>query len=131
MRIGSMKEEFLTSAKDDFLLNCRLAGFDDKTLSTYREVLGSFLQFTGDMVLRQLTPHHVRTYLHTLDDSPDTSKEHIFRLEINHYVVIHTWIRWMHVQRFITEPYDSDSKPLVQRGACCAIERMELVPQIQ
>jgi len=119
MQLGSMQDVLLTEAKDAFLFNYRLAGSHAHTLSAYRDVLSSFVQITGDMFVRELTPNHVSAYIHALDDCPDKSKEHILRLEIDHYVVIHTWIRWMQIQRFVTEPYSSNVKPLDHRGACC------------
>ncbi len=110
MQIGPMKEVLLTSAKDAYLFNCRVAGQDPQTLSEYRDVLGSFIHFTGDRLVGELTPDHVRVYMDTLDDCPDKGTEHI-RLVMDHYVVIHTWIRWLFAQKFITERYSNTVKP--------------------
>lgn len=109
MQIGSMKEVLLTSAKDTYLFNCRVAGLDPQTLSEYRDVLGSFVRFTGNRLVRELTPDHVRIYIAALDECPDKGTEHI-RLVMDQYVVIHTWIRWLNAQKFI-ERYSSNIKP--------------------
>ena len=92
MKIGSMKEVLLTSAKDTFLFDCQIAGLDAQTLSAYHNVLGSFIRFTGNILVRDLTPDHVRLYIDNLSDGPNEGEEHI-RLVINQYTMIHEWIR--------------------------------------
>ncbi len=67
MNFGSMKEVLLTRAKDIFLFNCRVAGLDSQSVSAYRDVLCSFVHFTGDMLVKELTASHVRgTSLHLM-----------------------------------------------------------------
>ena len=101
MKFGSMKEVFLTTARDTYLFDCRVAGLDAQTMSAYRTVLGSFILFTGDILVKQLTPDHVRMYIANLSDGPSEGEEHI-RTVIDHYTVIHDWIRWLYAQKFIT-----------------------------
>ena len=102
MIIGSMKEEFLWRARDVFLFDCKVAGLDERARCTYQDVLGSFIRFTGNIRVRQLTPDHVRMYISNLSDGPSEGEDHD-RLVMSQYAMIHTWIRWMYVQKFITE----------------------------
>jgi hypothetical protein len=110
MKIGSMKEVLLTSAKDTFLFDFQIAGLDAQTLSAYHDVLGSFIRFTGNILVRDLTPDHVRLYIDNLSDGPNEGEEHI-RLVLNQYTVIHEWIRWMYAQKFVTERSNSVKTP--------------------
>ena len=109
MIIGSMKEEFLSRARDVFLFDCRVAGLEEEARDKYQDVLGSFIRFTGDIRVRQLTPDHVRMYISNLADGPNEGEEHD-RLVVSQYAMIHTWIHWMHVQKFITERDSSTAK---------------------
>lgn len=102
MILGSMKEEFLTRAKDVFLFDCRVAGLDPEAIRAYREVLGSFIHFTGHIRVRQLKPDHVRMYIAHLSDGPSEGDDHD-HLVMTRYAMIHTWIHWMYVQKFLTE----------------------------
>jgi len=104
-----MKEVLLTVAKDTFLFNCRVAGLSPQTLCTYRDVLGSFITFTGDMLVKELTANHVRAYIATFDVGPGKKEEDIPVMIC--YAVIHTWIRWLHVQEFITKRSSDFVKP--------------------
>lgn len=110
MKIGSMKEVFLSNAKEIYLFDCRVAGLDSQTVGTYREALNSFITFTGDILVKELTPDHVRIYIGNLSDGPSEGEEHI-RAVINHYAVIHTWIRWLYAQKFLIERSNSDVTP--------------------
>jgi len=101
MKFGSLKEVFLTRAKATFLFDCRVAGLDSPTLNAYDTVLTSFVRFTGDILVKDLTPDHVRLYVANLSDGPSEGEEHI-RAAIDHYAVIHEWIRWLYAQKFIT-----------------------------
>ena len=117
MKFGSLKEVFLSNASDTYLFDCRVAGLDAQTLNAYRTVLGSFILFTGDILVKQLTPDHVRLYIANLSDGPSEGEEHI-RTVINHYTVIHDWVRWLYAQKFITQRDDEFSKsprPLTRR----------------
>jgi site-specific recombinase XerD len=105
-----MKEVLLSNAKDIYLFDCRVAGLDSQTLETYREALSSFISFTGDILVKDLTPDHVRIYIGNLSDGPSEGEEHI-RSVINHYAMIHTWIRWLYVQKFLIERSNSDVTP--------------------
>jgi hypothetical protein len=109
MKFGSMKEVFLDSARDTYLFDCRVAGLDAQALNAYRTVLGSFILFTGNILVKQLTPDHVRMYIANLSDGPSEGEEHI-RTVINHYTVIHDWVRWLYAQKFITERNHEFSK---------------------
>ena len=110
MKIGSMKEVFLTRARDTYLFDCRVAGLDAQTMSAYRDVLSSFILFTGNILVKQLTADHVRMYIANLSDGPSEGEEHI-RTVINHYTVIHDWVRWLYAQKFITERSDVAKPP--------------------
>jgi hypothetical protein len=102
MKIESLKEVRLAKARDIFLFDCRVAGLDSQTLSAYRDVLTSFVRFTGSILVRELMPDHVLMYIGNLSDGPSEGEEHT-RTVINHYAVIHTWVRWLYVQKFLTE----------------------------
>ena len=102
MKIRSMKEALLSDAKDIYLFDCRVAGLHAQILSEYREALSSFITFTGDILVKELTPDHVRLYIDNLSDGPSEGEEHI-RAVINHYAMIHTWIRWLYAQKFLIE----------------------------
>lgn len=102
MKFGSMKEVFLSNARDTYLFDCRVAGLDAQTLNAYRTVLGSFILFTGNILVKQLMPDHVRMYIANLSDGPSEGEEHI-RTVIDHYTVIHDWVRWLCAQKFITQ----------------------------
>ncbi len=102
MKVGSLKEVFLGHARDIYLFDCQVAGLDSQTMSAYRIVLTSFIRFTGNILVKELTPDHVRLYIDNLSDGPSGGDEHI-RLAISHYAVIHEWIRWLYAQKFLTE----------------------------
>ena len=102
MILGSMKEVFLTRARDAYLFDCRVAGLGPEVLNVYQDVLGSFIRFTGEIRVRQLTPDHVRMYIANLSDGPSEGEEHD-DLVMSQYAVIQTWIHWMYVQKFINE----------------------------
>lgn len=102
MKLGSLKEVFLGRARDIYLFDCRVAGLDPETMSAYRIVLASFIRFTGDILVKELTPEHVRVYIANLSDGPSEGEQHL-RSVISHYAVIHEWIRWLCAQKFLTE----------------------------
>jgi hypothetical protein len=102
MKLESMKEEFLSHARNVFLFDCQVAGLDAQLLNAYRDVLGVFIEFTGDILVKDLTPDHVRLYINNLSDGPNEGEEHT-RAVINHYTLIHDWIRWLYAQKFVTE----------------------------
>ena len=106
MIIGSLKEVSLTRAKEIFLFDCRVAGLDLQEINVYRSVLTSFIRFTGNVRVRQLTVSHVDLYLTNLSDGPNEGEEHD-QWVMTHYVMIHTWIRWIYSQKFITERENS------------------------
>ena len=107
MKIGSLKEVFLTQAEEIFLFDCRVAGVNFETRSAYRHVLTSFIRFTGNILVEELTVDHVRLYFANLSDGPSEGDEHI-QAVINHYAMIHEWVRWICAQKFLLERnYDS------------------------
>ena len=110
MIIGSMKEVFLTHSKELFLFDCRVAGMDPEAVHVYQDVLRSFIRFTGDIKVRQLTPDHVRMYIANLSDGPYEVQEHN-EIVMSQYAVIQTWIHWMYSQKFIVERDGSIVKP--------------------
>jgi hypothetical protein len=109
MKIGSLKEELLSNAKNIFLFDSQVAGLDAQTLTVYHNVLGLFVQFTGNIFVKDLTPDHVRLYINNLSDGPSEGEEHT-RTVISHYAVIHEWVRWLYAQKFATERIPGDVK---------------------
>lgn len=102
MILGSMKEVNLTRAKEIFLFDCRVAGWDAQALSMYYEVLSSFIRFSGDIQVRQLTPDHVRLYIANLSDGPSEGEEHD-RWVMWQYAMIQSWLHWIYAQNLINE----------------------------
>jgi hypothetical protein len=102
MKLESMKEEFLSHARNIFLFDCQVAGLDAQLLNSYRDVLGLFIEFTGDIQVKDLMPDHVRLYINNLSDGPSEGDEHT-HVVISHYSLIHDWIRWLYAQKFVTE----------------------------
>jgi hypothetical protein len=97
-----MKEVNLTRAKEIFLFDCRAAGWDARALSTYYDVLSSFILFTGNIRVKQLTPDHMRLYISNLSDGPSEGEEHD-RLVMCQYAMIQTWLHWIYSQHLIHE----------------------------
>ena len=110
MKIGSMKEELLSNARDTYLFDSRVAGLDAQTLTAYRDILTSFIRFTGNIMVEELTPDHVRLYIANLSDGPSEGEEHT-RTVISYYAVIHDWVRWLYAQKFVTERSNSSFTP--------------------
>ena len=102
MNIGSMKEVFLTRARDMFVFDCHVGGFDRQAVNAYRTALDSFIRFTGDIRIRQLTPDHVEMYVANLFDGPNEGQEH-HNFVMSQYAMIQTWIHWMYSQKFLTD----------------------------
>lgn len=102
MKIESLKEVFLTNAKDTFLFDYWVAGMDAQTISAFHSVLTSFIQFTGNIRVEELTVDHVRLYIDNLSDGPSEGDEHT-RIVFGHYIAIHEWVRWMCAQKFLTD----------------------------
>jgi hypothetical protein len=109
MKLESLKEVFLDRARDIYLFDCRVAGLDAETMSYYREVLTSFISFTGEILVKDLTPDHVRLYIANLSDGPSEGEEHT-RLVFTYYAVIHEWVRWLYAQKFATERIPGEVK---------------------
>jgi hypothetical protein len=110
MIIGSMKEVFLTHAMEAYLFDCRAARMEPEVLKGYHGVLSSFIRFTGDIQVRQLTPDHIRMYIANLSDGPYDDDEHE-DLVLSQYAVIQTWIHWMYVQKYAIERDGGTVKP--------------------
>jgi hypothetical protein len=110
MKLESMKEEFLSNARNIFLFDCQVAGLDSPMLNAYRDVLGLFIEFTGNIQVKDLTPDHVRLYINNLSDGPNEGDEHT-HVVINHYTLIHDWVRWLYAQKFVTERSSSSFVP--------------------
>ena len=110
MKLESMKEEFLSNARNIFLFDCQVAGLDAQMLNAYRDVLGLFIEFTGNIQVKDLSPDHVRLYIHNLSDGPNEGDEHT-HVVISHYSLIHDWIRWLYAQKFVTERSSSSFVP--------------------
>ncbi len=97
MKIGSMRETFLTDAKDIFLFDCQIADLEFERRHTYQNVLTSFIRFTGDIPVNELTADHVKMYIANLSDGPNEGEEH-HRVVMIHYAVIGTWVYWLCAQ---------------------------------
>jgi hypothetical protein len=97
MKIGSMRETFLTDAKDIFLFDCQIADLELGRRYTYQNVLTSFIRFTGDILVRELTADHVKMYIANLSDGPNEGEDH-HRVVMVHYAVIGTWVYWLCAQ---------------------------------
>jgi hypothetical protein len=97
-----MKETHLRNARSIFLFDCRVLGLDSETLRTYRDVLGSFVHFTGDLLVKDLTSDHLGLYIANLSDGPSEGEEHT-GMVIYHYTIIHEWIGWLYAQEFVTQ----------------------------
>jgi len=110
MKLESMKEELLSNARNIFLFDCQVAGLDAQLLNAYRDVLGLFIEFTGNIQVQELTPDHVRLYINNLSDGPSEGDEHT-QVVISHYSLIHDWIRWLYAQKFVTERSSSSFIP--------------------
>ncbi len=110
MKIGSMKEVPLNSARDTFLFDCRVVGLDDQTIRAYSAALASFIRFTGNILVKELTPEHVRVYIDNLSDGPIEGEEHT-RAVICHYALIHEWIRWLYAQKFLIKRSNDQVEP--------------------
>lgn len=110
MKIDSMKEVFLSRAREMYLFDCRVAGLDPQAVTAYRAVLDSFIRFTGDILVKELTPDHVRLYIANLSDGPSEGEEHLHSV-FTSYAVIHDWIRWMYAQKFLTERTNDFVRP--------------------
>ncbi len=110
MKIGSMKEVFLSSAKETFLFDCRVVGLDAQTISAYSHALTSFIRFTGNILVKELTPEHVRVYVDNLSDGPNEGEEHT-RAVIGHYALIHEWMRWLYAQKFLIKRSSDQVEP--------------------
>ncbi len=102
MKIGSLKEVFLSRARDIFLFDCRVAGMNPETIHVYRKVLGLFIAFTGDVQVQDLQPDHVQLYVAHLSDGPKEGDEYD-SLVMNHYAIIQMWVRWIVSQKLLNE----------------------------
>ena len=126
MNIGFPRDARLTSAKKTFILDCKAAHLTRKTLRANRDVLTAFVNFVGDIAVKELTPDHVRLYITHLAERPrrhDGNKVSSRSLA-RHYAVIRTWIRWLYAQKLIEQrivdlaksPRLAKSIPPVRRG---------------
>lgn len=110
MNFGFMRDVPLTEAKDIFLFDCKVVGLDPHTRFAYREVLISFVGFTGDILVGALTPDHVREYIAELSDRVRTKRGHLYVMR-KHYAVVSMWIRWLYAQKKIADRNDLSQAP--------------------
>jgi len=110
MIIGSLKEVFLSRAREIFLFDCRVAGMNSETIRAYRYVLSLFITFTGNVQVQDLTPDHVQLYIAHLSDGPSEGDEHA-SLVMSHYAIVQTWVRWIVSQKLLTERLGSFVEP--------------------
>lgn len=106
MKIGSLKEVFLSRARDIFLFDCRVAGMNSETIHAYRRVLSSFIAFTGDVQVKDLAVDSVQWYAAHLSDEPNEDNGYA-SLVMSHYAIIQTWIHWIVSQKLLTERLSS------------------------
>jgi site-specific recombinase XerD len=113
MMLGVPREVRLTSAKETFLLDCKAAGLKPKTMRSYRDVLTGFIDFAGDMLVRELGPDHVRMYIAELTDRAGHYEGEKFSSHslLKHYAVVRTWVRWMYAQKIVAERVTDYVKP--------------------
>lgn len=111
--LGVPREVRLTSAKETFMLDCKAAGLKPKTIRGYRDVLTGFIDFAGDMLVRELGPDHVRMYIAELTDRAGhyEGKKFSSHSLLKHYAVVRMWVRWMYAQKIITERVTDYVKP--------------------
>jgi integrase/recombinase XerC/integrase/recombinase XerD len=95
-----------------FETNCRLEGKPETTCGWYRNILGSFLAWSGDICLDEFTLERVRDYLSYLRTRPryaghpttpqngKTVSPHTFR---HHAVVPRVFARWLYDEGYTTE----------------------------
>ena len=102
MKIGSLKEVFLSRARDIFLFDCRVAGMNPEMIHASRHVLSLFIVFTGDVQVQELRPDHVQLYVAHLSDGPNEGDEDD-SLVMSHYAIIQKWVRWIVAQKLLTE----------------------------
>ena len=102
MKIGSLKEVFLSRARDIFLFDCRVAGMNSDTIHAYRHVLSLFITFTGDVQVQDLRPDHVELYVEHLSDGPDSGDEYI-SLVMTHSTIVQMWVHWIVSQKLLNE----------------------------
>ena len=93
-----------------YLFDCQVAGLEPAELKGCRSVLCSFIRFTGDIQVQQMTPDHIRMYIANLSDGPYLEREHE-EIVMSHYAVIQTWIHWMYVQKYLIERDGGSVKP--------------------
>jgi site-specific recombinase XerD len=103
MTLGFMSDVRLTSAKVTYLLDCRAARLAPRTVRAYRDVLTRFITFTGDIMVQELKPDHVRTYIAELSAQGGPMSKH--------YMVIRLWIRWLYAQKVVTDRIEAPNKP--------------------
>ena len=112
--LGVPRDMRLTRAKKTFLIDCKAAGLPGRTLRAYRDVLTNFIAFTGNMLVRELGPDHVRLFIAELSDREPLSQ----RALMKRYAVIRSWIRWMYAQKIITErPGATPPHPLTSHSS--------------
>lgn len=108
MFLGVPRQMYLTYARDSFLLDCTAANFDNRIIHGYRDILNSFIDYTGDIRVRELVPDDLRLYIADLADVCEIGQP---GLAEQHYAVLSEWIHWMYVQKEITEPMSERIKP--------------------
>lgn len=108
MFLGVPRHMYLTRARDSFLLDCKAASFDSQIIQGYRDILNSFIAYTGDILVRELLPDDLRLYIADLADVCEIGQ---LELVEEHYGVLSEWIHWMYIQKEITEPISERIKP--------------------
>ncbi|HXG36995.1 MAG TPA: tyrosine-type recombinase/integrase, partial [Dehalococcoidia bacterium] len=95
-----------------FETHCRLEGKPETTCRWYREILGKFLEWAGDVCLDELTLEKVRGYLGYLKSRPryaghpttpsngETVSAYTFR---HHAVVLRVFARWLRDEGYTAE----------------------------
>ena len=118
MKFGVPRDEHLTRAKQSFLIYCQAAGL--KPLRLYREVLDDFIDFTGDMHVRNLSPDHVRMYI--------AGRPYKKTRMMKHYRVIRTFIKWLFAQKALTDRTGFPGPPR-RSGKAGRVNRLRTQPR--
>jgi site-specific recombinase XerC len=124
MLLGVPKDMRLTRARETFLIDCKAAGLPEMALREYRDILNALIAFTGNMLVRELGPDHVRFFIAELSDRGLLSEQALMK----RYAVIRSWIRWMYAQKVITERTSASAKPPHPSSHSSMLTDEEVVP---
>ena len=88
----------LSEAISEFILEQRVRGNSNATVSYYRNVLGYFLEFSGNVDVTELTLHRCREYYLQL------AQDEINSVSVQSYIRgLRAFLRWLYDNEYITE----------------------------